>query len=148
MVCALGVLLPVAFTVGLAARKVVPVSTTLLPGLAGGTNDLGGVVWTKLDLWAGLRITTRLHRDAAGSLTVELVAPDIMKPDVLVYWAAGKETAIDGLPANARLLGALSNRTPLPVSAAARREAGRFVLYSLAEHEVVGVSKSFIVAAD
>ena len=148
MVCTLGVLLPVAFSVGLAARKVVPVAKTVPPGLAGWTNGLSGVAWTKPDLWAGQRITIRLRRDAAGSVTVELISPDIIKPDVLVYWAAGKETVIEGLPENARLLGALSNRTPLPVSAAARREAGRFVLYSLAEHAVVGVSKSFIMETD
>ena len=67
---------------------------------------------------------------------------DLAKPDVLVYWAAGKETAVEGLPDNARLLGALSNHAPLPIPADVRGEAGRFVLYSLADHEVVATSKA------
>jgi hypothetical protein len=70
---------------------------------------------------------------------------DLAKPDVLVYWAAGKKKAGDGLPDNARLLGALSNRTPLPIPAEVRGEAGRFVLYSLADHEVLASSRTFMV---
>ena len=71
---------------------------------------------------------------------------DLAKPDVLVYWAAGKETAVEGLPDNARLLGALSNHLPLPTDA--RGETGRLVLYSLADHELVAVSRGFIVQKD
>ena len=140
IVCTLGVLLPVAFAAGLVARKTVPVIASLPSGLAGQANDFGRVVWTKTDVWPGQRIITSLRRDAAGSVAVELMFRDLAKPDVLVYWAAGKESAVEGLPDNARLLGALSHRAPLPIPADARGEAGRFVLYSLADHEVVAVS--------
>ena len=145
MICTLGILLPVAFTVGIAARKPVPVAATVPSGLADRANDFGRVVWTKTDMWPGRRSITSLRRDAVGSVSVELMFHDLVKPDVLVYWAAGKEEVIEGLPVNARLLGALSNRTPLPIPEAVRGEAGRFVLYSLADHEVVASSKSFIV---
>jgi hypothetical protein len=145
IVCTLGVLLPVAFAAGLVARKPVPVTATVPSGLAGQRNDFGKVVWTKTDIWPGQRIITSLRRDSTGSVAVELMFRDLAKPDVLVYWAAGKEAAAEGLPDNARLLGALSNRTPLPIPAAVRGEVGRFVLYSLADHEVVANSKSFIV---
>lgn len=148
MVCTLGVLLPVAFAVGLAARKPVPAAATVPPGLAGQTNDFRNVVWTKTDIWPGQRIVTSLRRDSAGSVAVELMLRDLAKPDVFVYWAAGKEPAVEGLPDNARLLGALSNRSPLPIPADVRGEAGRFVLYSLANHEVVAASKSFVVEKD
>jgi hypothetical protein len=148
MVCTLGVLLPIAFTAGIAARKPVPVAVNVPPGLAGKPNDFSKVVWTKTDLFSGQRIITGLGRDATGSLAVELMFRDLVKPDVLVYWAAGKEKAVENLPDNARLLGALSNRAPLPIPADVRGEAGRFVLYSLADHEVVAVSKDFTVKKD
>ena len=148
MVCTLGVLLPIGFTAGIAARKPVPVAATVPPGLAGKENDFSKVVWTKTDLWPGQRIITSLRRDAAGSLAVELMSRDLVKPDVLVYWAAGKDTAGEGLPDNARLLGALASRTPLPLPTDVRGEAGRFVLYSLADHRGVAVSKDFIVHKD
>ena len=148
MVCTLGVLLPIAFTAGIAARKPVPMAVNVPPGLAGKENDFSKVVWTKTDLWPGQRIITSLRRDAAGSLAVELMFQDLVKPDVLVYWAAGKDTAGEGLPDNARLLGALASRTSLPLPTDVRGEAGRFVLYSLADHEVVAASRAFIIQKD
>ena len=146
--CSLGVLLPVAFAAGLVARKPIPVAATVPTELAGHTNDFGRVVWTKTDLWPGQRIITSLRRDAAGSLAVELIFRDLVKPDILVYWGAEKDAAGKGLPDNARLLGALASRTPLPLPTDVRGEAGRFVLYSLADHEVVAVSKDFTVKKD
>ena len=148
MVCALGVLLPVAFGAGIAARRPVPVVASVPPEFAGRASDFGTVVWTKTDLWPGQRIITSLRSDDAGFVAVELMFRDVVKPDVLVYWAAGKETAGDALPDNARLLGALSNRSPLPIPADVCGEAGRFVLYSLTDHEVVAASKSFVVEKD
>jgi hypothetical protein len=148
IVCTLGVLLPVGFAAGLLARQPVPVTATVPSGIAGQASAFGKVVWTKADIWPGQRIVTSLRRDSAGSVAVELMFRDLAKPDVLVYWAAVKEAASDGLPDNARLLGALSNRTSLPIPVDVRGEAGRFVLYSLADHEAVAVSKSFVVEKD
>ena len=148
MVCTLGALLPIAFIAGIAARKPVPVAVDVPPGFAGKPNDFSKVVWTKTDLWPGQRIITSLRRDAAGSLAVELIFRDLVKPDILVYWGAEKDAAGKGLPDNARLLGALASRTPLPLPTDVRGEASRFVLYSLADHEVVAVSKDFTVKKD
>ena len=149
MVCALGAVLPMAFVAGIAARKPVPVSAALPPQLVVNAKDFGKVVFTKTDIWPGQRIITSLRRDAAGSVAVELMFRDLAKPDVLLYWAAGKEgTAGDGLPDNARLLGALSTGAPLPVPSEARGEAGRFILYSLADHEIVAASSAFIIQKD
>ena len=148
IVCTLGVLLPVAFAAGIVARKPVPVTATVPSGLAGQANDFVREVWTMTDIWPGQRIITSLRRDAAGSAAVELMFRELAKPDVLVYWEAGKESAVEGLPDNARLLGALSNRAPLRIPADVRGEAGRFVLYSLADHEVVAASQSFVLEKD
>jgi len=140
IVCTLGVLLPVAFTAGLAARKPVPLAANVTWQIARQASDFDRVVWTKPDIWPGQRIITSLRRDATGSVVVELTFRDLAKPDVLIYWAAKKDTVIEGLPGDARLLGALSNRAPLRIPADVRGEAGRLLLYSLADHEVVAVS--------
>lgn len=148
MVCTLGVLLPIGFAAGIAARKPVPVAATVAPELTGKATDPAKVAWTKADLWPGQRIITSLRREAAGSVAVEFTFRDLVKPDVLVYWAAGKEADGEGLPDNARLLGALASRTPLSLPTDVRGEAGQFVLYSLADHEVVAASKTFVVQND
>lgn len=147
MVCALGVVLPLAFVAGIAARKPVPIGAALPSQLTSNAKDFGEVVLTKPDIWPGQRIITSLRRDAAGSVAVELMFRDLVKPDVLLYWSAGKE-GTEGLPENARLLGALLNNTPVPIPADARGEAGRIILYSLADHEVLAVSSAFIIQKD
>ncbi len=146
MVCALGVVLPIAFVAGIAARKSVPVAATLPSQFVGNAKDFGKVVLTKTEIWPGQRIITSLRRDATGSLAVELRFRDLVKPDVLLYWAAGPEgKAGDELPDNAEFLGALLNGTPLHIPAEARGEAGRFILYSLADHETVASSSAFTI---
>ena len=143
MVCAFGVLLPAAFAAGLAARRPAPVAASVPPALGVNARSFGKVVWTKADLWPDQGIVTSLRRDAAGVVAVELAFHDLAKPDVLVYWAPGKEAAIASLPDDARFLGALANRSPLPIPSDVLGETGRFVLYSLADHEIVAVSKFF-----
>ena len=148
MVCALGVLLPAAFASGIAARRPVPVVASVSPELAVKASGFDRVVWTQADLWPDHGILTGLRRDARGSVAVELMLRDLVKPDVLVYWAAGKESAIEGLPGNAHLLGKLSKGVPLPLPADARGEAGRILLYSLADQEIVAASKVFVILKD
>ena len=148
MVCTLGVILPLAFLAGIAARQAVPATRTVPAELDERAMDFGKVVWTKTDIWPGQRIITVLRRNAVGSVAAEFRIRDLVKPDLLIYWAAGNDTAIERLPENARLLGGLSNRRPLPLSSDVRGENGRFVLYSLANHEVVAASKAFIIQKD
>ena len=148
MFCALGVLLPVAYLVGLAARQPVPVVASVRAELGAAARDFGKVVLTKADIWPTQRIITRLRRTEAGAVSVEFAYRDLTRPDVLVYWAAGKAGSSEGLPDNARLLGALADRAPLPVPAGLRGETGRFVLYSLADHEVIAESNGFIIQRD
>jgi hypothetical protein len=142
VVCALAVVIPVGFAAGLAARRPVPIMAAVSPSLVANPQNFGKIVWTKADVWPGQRIVTSLRKNAAGAGAVELTVRDLERPDVLVYWAAGNDMAVESLPENAHLLGSLSNHAPLAIPAEARRAAGRFVLYSLADHEVVAVSKS------
>lgn len=144
MISALGVLLPVAFAVGIAARRPIPIAS-VPPQLGGRVKDFAQVVWTKPDLWPGHDIITTLRRDDAGSVAAELTLRDLAKPDVLVYWASGKESARESLSDNARLLGALTAHVPLLLPAEVRDEPGRLVLYSLADHEIVATSNPFTV---
>ncbi|MCI0746127.1 MAG: hypothetical protein L0Y58_12045 [Verrucomicrobia subdivision 3 bacterium] len=149
-VCALGVALPVALVAGIAARRSVPPMMSLPPeltesALTPGGRGKGHVVWTKADVWPGQRIVTTLRRDGTGAIAVEFMFRELVKPDVLVYWAPGKEIVSAGLPENARLLGALADRAPLPISVDVRGEAGQFVLYSLAEQEIVATSKPLTI---
>jgi hypothetical protein len=46
-----------------------------------------------------------------------------------------------GLPESARLLGSLANGSPLAVTPDMRSQSGQLVLYSLADHEILAVSK-------
>jgi hypothetical protein len=130
MVCTLGVVLPHTFVVGIAARRPPPVVKSVPAELASKASDFGTVVWTKADLWPSQRIVTSLRQDAADSVALELMFRDLVEPDVLVYWVVGKQAAVEGLPDNVRLLGALSNRTPLPIPANARGETAIRALQS------------------
>src|SRR3989442_10262266 len=103
MVCSLGVLVPLAFVAGVAARRPVPASRSVPTALESRASDFVTVLWTRADFWPGQRIITSLRRNAAGSVAVELLIRDLVRPDVLVYWAAGAETAGEGLPDTARL---------------------------------------------
>jgi hypothetical protein len=59
---------------------------------------------------------------------------------LLVYWVAGNPGVTNALPAEAVLLGAFG-REPLPLPEQPLKSAGVLVLYSLADGEVVDVSK-------
>lgn len=144
-ICALCVLLPTAFVAGIAARRPAPVVPLLPSELAVHTADFGKVVWSKADIWPNQEIITSLRRDKDRSVAVEFMFRKIVKPDVLVYWAQVRETSRVGLPDNARLLGAFANRAPLRIPEDLRGNIGRFVLYSLADHEIVASSKPFAI---
>lgn len=156
-ICAIGVILPIAFAAGISARRPIPVVASVPPELGGTAKEFGKVVWSKADLWPEQRIITLLRRDAAGEVAVELMFRDLVKPDVLVYWApetrarpssssslsTSHATQNNTLPFDARLLGALANRAALHIPSDVRGEVGRFVLYSLADHEIIAASRAF-----
>lgn len=149
MIFALSVVVPAAFAWGLATRREDPVPATPGPHLSGGSlNQVQ--LWSRDDLWESKAVRTRLLRDGAdtGRFAVELIAKDeIAGPDLLVYLVPGERTLQDPLPDNAFLLGSFDPSTPaalaLPVEAA--QQPAVLVLYSLANQEVVAVSRPFSV---
>jgi len=146
MVTVLGVLLPIAFVVGIAARKPVPSTPSLPAGLVASPRTFAATQWEHADLFAKAVIQVRLLRESAdaGGFGIELSAPkDFVKPDLIVYWVAGNPNITDTLPDNARLLGAFNSSIALPLPVEATSASGILVLYSLADQEVIAVSKPF-----
>lgn len=139
----IGVLLPIAFVVGVAARKPLPAITSLPAELAGAESKRGATILERGDLFAKPPVTVRLSRGDDNTLSIAFSAKeDFVKPDLLVYWVAGTPAVTDKLPEGAVLLGAFSAailRLPMEVTS---RE-GSLILFSLANQEVVAVSQAF-----
>ncbi len=143
---ALGVFLPIAFVVGIAARRPVPTGPSLSAIFLDTPLHFENIVWDRSDLWAQQAIRTRLLSDKTDGkrFAVELSpVNNIIKPDVLVYWLPGDPKIEETLPDNATLLGAFiqTNPTPLPLRGETASKSGVLVLYSLTDHEVIAVSK-------
>ena len=140
---ALGIVLPVAFIAGIAARQPLPEVNSLPKEISPATAAFASEVWSRADLFPKSPVRIRLLREevAAGKYAVALsAANDFVKPDLLVYWSDGKSGNPDILPANAILLGAFT--TPqLRLPPDAEKTDGRLVLYSLADNEIVDVSQ-------
>ncbi len=105
-------------------------------------------LWSREDLWDHRRITTRLLSDAgsAGQFMIETFSKDrIVFPDLLVYWTPEGTNPQDSLPHAVFLLGRFdpSGLTPLSLPSEALTQPGSLILYSLANHELVGRSKPF-----
>jgi len=146
MVIVLGVFLPVAFTIGVAARKPVPEMAALPPGLVASSQKFTAMQWERADLFTKPPIQVRLLRESAGvgRFGVEFSATkDFVKPDLLVYWVAGNPNITNTLPGDAQLLGGFNPSVTLPLPPDPRPGSGVLVLYSLADQEVVEVSKPF-----
>jgi hypothetical protein len=136
----LGVLLPVAFGFGIAARKPVPQMDALPTALHAATPRFNTLLWEQPDLFTNAPVTVRLLR-GAERLAVTCSAPDsFVKPDLLVYWSTDRSRAGNTLPDDATLLGAFAASVlPLPADSAGR--SGVLVLFSLADQEIVAISR-------
>jgi hypothetical protein len=145
MVIALGIFLPVAFAVGIAARKAVPEVNLLPKELAPAAVQFESQEWQRSDLFTKSPVQISLMREHSGSgkFAVEFsAAKDFVKPDLIVYWVAGNPTIADKLPDTAILLGSFSS-TPLTLSDEIMKTNGQLVLFSLADNEIVDVSRTF-----
>jgi hypothetical protein len=145
MIFALSVALPAGFALGIATRKEVPTSRSTGFKEVRNSTEL----WSRDDLWEKKAIRTRLLRSGsgAGQLSVELRLIDrIVRPDVLVYWVPGESKIQKSLPDDAFLLGSFEQSIPVPLALPdiATTQTGALVLYSLADQELVAVSKSFV----
>ena len=146
IVAVIGVLLPVAFAAGIAARKPAPTVASLPKALARTSQHFEAVEWERADLFTKTPIQIRLLRESAGvghyAVTLS-VAKDFVKPDLIVYWVAGSPSITDTLPDNARLLGAFNSSVALSLPPEVISGSGVLILYSLADQEIVEVSKPF-----
>jgi len=146
MVIVLGVFLPVAFAVGIAARKSVPGMTSMPNELVASPQSFAVTEWERADLFTKTPVQVRLLRERADAahFAVEFsAAKDFVKPDLIVYWVANSPNLTDTLPDNARLLGAFNSSLALPLSPDSGPGSGLLVLYSLADQKIVEVSKPF-----
>jgi len=146
MITIIGVLLPIAFAAGIGARRPAPTVATLPTALATTQRHFEAVEWERADLFTKTPIQVRLLRESAGAghFAVEFsAARDFVKPDLIVYWVAGSPNVTDTLPDKVRLLGVFNSSVALSLPPAAGPGSGVLVLYSLADQEIVGVSKPF-----
>ena len=142
MFAVIGMLLPMTFVIGIAARRAVPHAATLPPELSPGSQTFTATDFDRDDLFTNSPVRVRLWREQnAGRLAVGFVAAkDFVKPDLIVYWIAGHPVATDKLPPEATLLGAFS-AGPLLLPVEATTTDGSLILFSLADQEIVDVAK-------
>jgi hypothetical protein len=142
MFAVLGALLTLLFVVGIAVRRAVPQPETLPPELSAQTVTYTATDYERGDLFDKFPIQARLWREqGTARLAVGFsAAKDFLKPDLLAYWSAAHPTTKDAWPEDATLLGAFV-AGPLVLPAEASVSDGFLILFSLANHEVVDVSK-------
>src|SRR5436305_13805334 len=77
MVIVLGLILPIAFLIGIAARKSVPGMTSLPQELVASPQKFAVTEWERADLFTKTPIQVRLLRESAGAghFAVEFSAP-------------------------------------------------------------------------
>ena len=143
LMMALGIFLPAVFAVGIATRKSVPPTGDPLGPLALAPQSFAAVGQPQSGLFskASLQVALLRRQNQPGRLAVRLSgSQDPAKPDLMVYWVAGNPNLAGNLPDNAVLLGAFGP-LPLVLPPSAANTSGVLVLYSLADAEIVDVSK-------
>jgi len=143
----LGALLPIAFVVGIAVRRTAPSVATLPPELLPQTQTFTATEYEREDLFARSPVKVRLWEDVStGQKAVGFVAPkDFVKPDLLAYWVAGQPAIAEELSPDAVLLGSFV-ATVLPLPSQATNSEGSLILFTLADQEIVEISKPFVAA--
>ena len=139
----LGLMLPVAFGLGIAARKPVPQVNALPTELRPMGLQFSSVLWERHDLFTNAPVQVRLLREQhdTGKYGIAcFAASDFVKPDLLLYWSSGAAPISDKLPSDSILLGTFSS-PPLALPENMSKEGGVLVLFSLADQEVVAVSQ-------
>ena len=147
---ALGIFLPVALAVGVAARKPVPMVAELPAAFAVIPQKFETVEWERANLFSKSPVQVQLLREqkSSGQFAVSFSATkDFVQPDLIVYWVTGNSNVTNTLPANAILLGSFS-ATALPLRDEIVNSNGSLILYSLANGEIVEASKpiQFIIS--
>jgi len=146
----LAVVLPLAFALGLLARKASPTMHAAPSALSHEPFALPRMIFEKEDLWPGIKITTRVYTDAPSGLLFALeLQPreDVHAPDILVYWSARTSGNEQELLKEAHLLGALAGRQKRSwlLPGTMERVDGKVILYSLG-HQAVVASASLTIS--
>ena len=144
MFAVIGILLPVAFVAGVAARKPIP-TTAPSDALLSPRQTFSQSGWSRSDLFTNTAVRVQLVHDVANTnrIALQISTPkDFVKADLLVYWLPAQSIFKDNIPDNAVLLGAFVSAQPLPMPPTLAEKLGRLILYSLADHEIVAVSQS------
>ena len=138
----LGVLVSVAFAIGIAMRRTTPSVAALPPELLPQSQTFTATEYEREDLFAKASVKVRLWEDLSnGQLAVGFVAPkDFVKPDLMAYWVAGRPAVTNKLPSDAILLGAFVS-TLLALPSQATNSEWSLILFSLADQQIVDVSK-------
>jgi hypothetical protein len=142
VVIILGIVLPVAFAVGVGERKPVPKIPELPAALASAPMKFGAVEWRQNQFFPKETIQAELLRENqdSGRYAIQFtVSKTFLEPDLLVYWVPGGQIISQSLPENGILLGGFGPMA-LPLPDEAMQSAGVFILYSLADNEIVDVS--------
>jgi len=139
----LGVVLPTAFFVGIAARQSVP---GVMPGPGIMAMQMGSTTspgWEHVGHFPKAPVVIELLRSETMPHRVAIrlsASPEFLKPDLLVYWADKRPDRNDSLPPDAILLGAFASG-PLWLPDEVAAAEGCLILFSLADQEIVDVSK-------
>src|SRR5882724_10568427 len=139
MMIALGIILPAAFVVGVGLRKAPPLRAT--PPLLADLQGMEVQLWEKSDLFPKVPVRVRLFHTPAYSTIQFLPRRAFVKPDLLAYWAAGNPAITEILPSSAKLLGGFNSSIRLQLPDDARQNEGVLILYSLADQQIVDVSR-------
>ena len=102
------------------------------------------VIWERADFWENHRIGTRLVGDRQGQFAIEVSeTDDLLRPDLLLYWTAADSKVTGVLPENAIFLGSVQPEAPIAIKLPSDSGAwpGKLILYSLADHEIIAVSR-------
>jgi hypothetical protein len=143
LVMVLGCFLPAVFALGIATRKSVPPTGNLPGPLTLAPQSFAEVGHPEAGWFAKVALQVGLLKQQGepGQLAVKLSGGrDLAKPDLMVYWVAGNPNLAGTLPDNAVLLGTFGP-SPLILPPPAAHTQGVLVLYSLANAEIVDVSK-------
>ncbi|HEX4349993.1 MAG TPA: hypothetical protein VH251_06390 [Verrucomicrobiae bacterium] len=145
---ALGIFVPVVFAIGIAARKPVPMVDELPAALTAVPLSYEMVGPEHSDLFAKTPLQAQVLRDQeSGRFAIEFIAgKNFLKPDLIVYWVAGNPAVTSSVPDAAVLLGAFGS-SALPLPDQATKSNGVLILYSLANGEIVDVSKPISLSA-
>ena len=146
MFAVIGIVIPIAFAVGIAARKPVPSVARLPAGLVKVTSRYSVVEWERLDLFAKSPVQVRLLRESPNTVHLAVgfhAEKDFVKPDLLVYWVAGNAEITDKLPDDVILLGGFAAPAPLTLPSEVVVTGGSLILFNLADQEIVDVSRPF-----